>query len=282
MDAHPDYPCGFRQGGSWDAVARMPASALAPYVRKYNGFEGFIECPLKRLELTRGRVQLVLGIGEPVRMKPADCADGAARYDAFLVGPAQAPLLTEHQGRRACIDIGMPPSVALAVFNLCSDELGAAAVGLQDLLGTGAERLALALASSRSWSERFAVVDSFLGHRLSCARRETCPAIRWAWHRIEASGGRVPVSQLGRHIGWSHRHFVRRFRDQTGLTPKAAARRVRFSRAHETLASNHTLPLGRVAALMGYSDQSHFTREFMEFSGISPVKYRRMVVPESP
>ena len=55
-----------------------------------------------------------------------------------------------------------------------------------------------------------------------------------------------------------------------GITPKAAARQIRFTQAHHLLMAEEKQPLSEIALTCGYSDQSHFTREFQALSGCSP------------
>jgi transcriptional regulator GlxA family with amidase domain len=75
---------------------------------------------------------------------------------------------------------------------------------------------------------------------------------------------------LARAIGWSERHLIKQFRVYFGVRPKAAARRLRFSYAFDMLSTHPTGDLSTIAAQAGFSDQSHMTREFQTFSGVSP------------
>lgn len=43
-------------------------------------------------------------------------------------------------------------------------------------------------------------------------------------------GGTLAIATLVEEIGWSQRHLAATFREQIGLTPKAAARVLRFER----------------------------------------------------
>jgi transcriptional regulator GlxA family with amidase domain len=61
---------------------------------------------------------------------------------------------------------------------------------------------------------------------------------------------------------------VVRFRAQLGITPKHAARLVRFDHAAHLLAAGR--PAAEVAAASGYADQSHLHRETREFAGLTP------------
>jgi transcriptional regulator GlxA family with amidase domain len=93
-----------------------------------------------------------------------------------------------------------------------------------------------------------------------------------AWRLIVAGGGRTPIGDLAREVGWSHRHLIARFRQQVGLTPKTAARLVRFeallARLRERPAS-----WARLAAEAGYADQAHLVRDFRSFTGRTPTTY---------
>ena len=61
------------------------------------------------------------------------------------------------------------------------------------------------------------------------------PEVGWVWQQLLQAGGAVRVSALAAETGWSGRHLTSRFRAEIGLTPKAAARVIRFSRARQLL-----------------------------------------------
>lgn len=92
-----------------------------------------------------------------------------------------------------------------------------------------------------------------------------------------AAGGRLPVAEIARRVGWSRRHLAERFRAETGLGPKEAARVVRFDRARRVLsdrARGGRLPdLAALAADGGFADQAHLTREWQAFTGLPPTRW---------
>ena len=88
------------------------------------------------------------------------------------------------------------------------------------------------------------------------------------------------MASLAREIGWSPRYLGSRLQAETGLTPKAAARVVRFDRARRLLqrwsASTAGGPppvLADLAAGCGYYDQAHLAREFRAFAGCPPTQW---------
>jgi AraC-like DNA-binding protein len=87
---------------------------------------------------------------------------------------------------------------------------------------------------------------------------------------LRASSGTVSIAQVAREVGWSDRHLARGFRREIGLTPKAAARVIRFDRARRLL-SRHSGAV--VAAECDYADQAHLIREFVSFTGLSPTRW---------
>jgi transcriptional regulator GlxA family with amidase domain len=64
------------------------------------------------------------------------------------------------------------------------------------------------------------------------------------------------------------------FRRAVGITPKHYYRIKRFTAALRHLASAKPENLADLAVAVGYSDQSHLSREFREFAGIPPTQYR--------
>lgn len=86
--------------------------------------------------------------------------------------------------------------------------------------------------------------------------------------------GAIRVADLAEAVGCGQRHLVAGFRAQIGVTPKRAARVLRYERAARLLARGD-LPVVQVAAMCGYADQAHLTREFTRFAGLTPAVVRR-------
>uniref|UniRef100_UPI000DE5303C helix-turn-helix domain-containing protein n=1 Tax=Nonomuraea lactucae TaxID=2249762 RepID=UPI000DE5303C len=120
------------------------------------------------------------------------------------------------------------------------------------------------------------LADRLLRERV-LAGPELGPEVPWAWARLLGTGGRVTVSSLAGSLGWSHRHLVARFHDEVGITPKAAARVIRFGRAARMLRSGTAI--ADAAAACGFYDQAHMNREFRALGGTTPGQIRPRPAP---
>ena len=92
----------------------------------------------------------------------------------------------------------------------------------------------------------------------------------------EHIGERIYLSELARQAGVSRFHFARQFRLSTGESPMEYLRRVRIDRSKRILETRRTT-IAEVAAGLGFSDQSHFTRTFGRLVGVSPASFARSV-----
>jgi AraC-like DNA-binding protein len=100
------------------------------------------------------------------------------------------------------------------------------------------------------------------------------PAIAHALADPVQGWGFTRISSVQRRTGYSPKQFISLFRGVVGLTPKHYYRVKRFTAALQTLASGSRSSLAETAASLGYADQSHMTREFRAFAGITPAQYR--------
>jgi len=130
------------------------------------------------------------------------------------------------------------------------------------------------------WPERFAVLDEILLRRAGAvAPAGASPEVSWAWQQLLRAGGALRVSALAAGTGWSGRHLTSRFRAEIGLTPKAAARVIRFDRARKLLVhkladgAERAYFLADLAADCGYFDQAHLAREFRALAGCPPSQW---------
>jgi AraC family transcriptional regulator len=88
--------------------------------------------------------------------------------------------------------------------------------------------------------------------------------------------GDVSLKLLAAQCGLSVSYFVRAFKTSTGDPPHRWMLRHRIERAKSSLAATDT-SLAEIAISCGFADQSHFTRVFRSFVGITPAVWRRAV-----
>lgn len=86
--------------------------------------------------------------------------------------------------------------------------------------------------------------------------------------------GEMPLAAVASECGLSLAQFSRAFRKAVGVPPHQWVIRQRITLA-KTLLRNGRTPLSEVAMACGFSDQSHFTRDFSTAVGISPGLWRR-------
>ncbi|MGA4844155.1 helix-turn-helix domain-containing protein [Streptomyces sp. G45] len=192
-------------------------------------------------------------------------ASGRQRRGSVALGLAPGRVRARGRGIE-CLQIRLSPVVAHAMLGALPDP-GGEVVALDDLWGRDAPRVRERLRAAGSWEERFAIAEAALARRRQ-ERRTVAPEVAHAWRRMVRGRGQVRVEALAAEVGWSRKRLWSRFRGQLGLTPKRAARLVRFDHAVHRLAAGHTAV--RVAAESGYADQSHLHRDVMAFAGVTP------------
>ena len=253
-------------------VERAPAPDLRRYVRRYYGFTEKSPFPVRRREGPGVDVILLFSFGYEWRIGSAtDPSRPAARVGSFIAGLHEACVTTEHDGESHGLQVSLTPPGGFALLGLPMDELAGRTVDAPAVLGAR-ETLGEELADLDDWPNRFALLDRALLRRLGRTRPPSSE-VMWAWDQLSRGYGRVPVGDLTAELGWSRRRIASRFREEVGLTPKRAARLLRFERARALLDGADRPSLADVALESGFYDQSHLSNEFRRVTGVSPAAY---------
>ena len=87
-------------------------------------------------------------------------------------------------------------------------------------------------------------------------------------------GRKISLSELAAIAGVSTSHFARIFRQSTGVAPHQRLTAMRLQRSEDLLRGSG-LTIAEIAALTGFADQSHLTRLFHQYRGVTPARFRR-------
>lgn len=82
------------------------------------------------------------------------------------------------------------------------------------------------------------------------------------------------IADLSRDLGVSHQSLIRRFREASGMLPRAFVQRTRVDAASLMLAETNR-SISEIAQLVGYADVPSFRRIFTLETGVSPSAWRR-------
>lgn len=280
MAKNPEFQCLLSNKAIWEHYIGLPSPVLEGKVYRYEGYITNTDQPLYYLGIPRDHIIIVLSWGNPIEFHHLQQKSQFRKYQSMVIGLNTKPLIAVLTGTRCCIEVRLHPSMAFQILEKKPIDLAVGPINLKEIWHNNLYSLTQRLEKSSSWQERFNYIDEYLLKKLHTSQRKICPEIDWAWKQIESQHGNISIQKLVQQSGWSHRYFNQRFREYIGITPKFAARRIRFVRAHQLLTENNC-DLVTIATTCNYSDQSHFTREFHQFSGFSPATYQNLCLTHS-
>jgi AraC-like DNA-binding protein len=257
-----------------EAVVGRPRGAAGAVVASYHGYRQRGVPPARHLGLPSPYLTLIFTLDDPLQI--VEHVDGRPprSYDALAGGLHTTPAVITHGGCQSGIQLQVHPHAARALFGMPAGELAGTDGDADAVLGYLVERIRNRMGEAATWGERFAVLDDELGTLVTGEAMAGPPAaVVNAWRLLRSSGGAVPIGTLADAVGYSDRRLTTLFDAEIGLTPKIAARVIRFDRARRAVQVAAPGRLGRIAAEHGYSDQSHLVRDFVAFTGRSPTKW---------
>ncbi|MGH8319388.1 MAG: helix-turn-helix domain-containing protein [Steroidobacteraceae bacterium] len=225
--------------------------------------------------LPSGGAQLVIALHEmPILCLPSGERSPIAWSGGVVHGPQSTFYVAGPKPKGGAVGVSFRPGAAGAVLGVSMVELADHHVTLEAIWGTRSVDLHHRLMAAAEPNEVFRILEQSLAARI---HRPILihPAVAHALALRPADATSLArVADVQRTSGYSPRHFIALFRAAVGLNPKHYYRIQRLNAAVRSIAAGDRQGLSHIAAAAGYSDQAHLTREFREFAGIAPTKYR--------
>ncbi|HEX3961515.1 MAG TPA: helix-turn-helix domain-containing protein [Trebonia sp.] len=258
----------------------QPGAALRPFVTRCSGYRQAGVEPTAHRGLPSPWLTMIITLDEPlVIARHPDPRQPASTHVFLLGGLHTTPALITHEGSQSGIQLALTPLGARALLGLPAAELASIDVEAADVLGRLAGEVRERVVAAPDWAGRFAVLEELLAGRARAGGEASGsapvkPEVGYAWRRLRETRGAVGVADLAAETGWSARYLGEQFRAEMGLSPKAAARMIRFDRARRCLlgrqAAGDRVMLAELAVECGYYDQAHMARDFRDLAGCPP------------
>jgi AraC-like DNA-binding protein len=141
-----------------------------------------------------------------------------------------------------------------------------------ELFGAAGEALGADMEAAADGAGRAAMADRFLAAVVPHQQQPSEATTRIA-ERAAADPSLVRVDGLAAEAGLGVRALQRRFADHVGISAKAFIRRYRLYEAAEQARLQRSVDWAELAVRLGYSDQSHLSRDFSALLGTPPKQY---------
>lgn len=195
---------------------------------------------------------------------------------SFLHGQSNLSMDMNTKGTFGILGAYLYPYALQYLFNIPAIELTGLEVELETILARYSKTLDDKILNAADNSGRISLLTDFLLSRLKDAQIKD-KGIEHGVKQILRSNGNTRIEAIAGTIGISNRQLERKFTNHVGMSPKMFSRICRFQNSMKAaeihMADNSNLSLTKLAYDCGYSDQSHFIREFREFSGMNPRDY---------
>lgn len=267
-------------------IIRGPGAALRPFVRllwaSEPGEAGSVEGgPLSPLSWERmlpsGLAHVVLRLSGPSLQLLSVAGSGPVQViRRAVVGGPRTSAYIKQVAEAETVGAELCAGATLALLGVPGRQLAETHTPLDDLLGGVTEAWCDELRALPRAAQRAQRFEALLTSRLR--ERPLHPVVGHALARFAAEPSAKSVSAVVAESGYSHRRFLTLFEEATGITPKRFTRVLRFRRTLEAFKRSERSPesLGALAAELGYADQAHLTREFREYTGITPARYQKV------
>jgi len=187
---------------------------------------------------------------------------------SFLYGQATAHCLNYAESPASVFGVSFEPLALQLLFGFRASELTNRIIDLREFDKTLEERF-MELDTD---AQKIGLLSGYFLEKLQ-HRSSNKIFIDHGLKEIRKSTGQQTVNDLHKLYAVSERKFQRTFKEFVGITPIQYSRIIRFQRAVRQLQLGKLENHAALSYELGYADQSHYIREFKEFSGLTPVMF---------
>lgn len=243
-----------------------PNSQLSSLVKEFWVFENEDSTIERQKIVPDGYSEIIIHYGDPYRIN----LSGSWEVQSSILFSNQISkyFFLENTGRSGMIGIKLHPASFYELFGKDTSVFTDQVISLEEHLMDHISPLHDLTSSELGVEDRIKLAEQWISRMKESDQTD----IRKSVDQILESKGIIDIDMLAEQCHQSTRQFERNFKKVVGLTPKFYSRIIRFSNIFHELNSDDTSWV-KVALRSGFFDQSHFIKNFKEFTGEEPSKY---------
>ncbi|KUJ56138.1 MULTISPECIES: helix-turn-helix transcriptional regulator [Bacteroidota] len=164
------------------------------------------------------------------------------------------------------IGVYLQPTALKAIFNIDAFELTNQHIPIDCIT---ADPILEQLANAASISEKIEIISNFFLERIQQVKVYAAKA---DFATLLLNNGKT-LKDVQMEMNLSERSLERLLKQYVGISPKVFSRIVRFQSGLQALRQNDFNNLTGIVYQNDYFDQSHYIREFKEFTGMNPKQF---------
>ena len=216
-----------------------------------------------------GFTEIIFHFADPYRIRLYD--EWELQSECLLAGQIRKHFFLENTGRSDIVGIKLKPTALTHLFGLDMHQFTDKVVDLSTVSGTDFSETGRRLHETKDPAEKVSFLNIHFKKLLSeRPLRET--AVEKAIDIIFSKHGMMSVSEISRSAGVGERQLENLFKKYIGLSPKFFTRIIRFNYIF-TLVQENNQNWSGIVYDASFFDQSHFIRNFKDFTGENPSDY---------
>ena len=246
---------------------------LNVYVESIFHFKGFIPDHALERVVPTGHIYLLIELDGMMRHTfDNDSLEPNANYQhVWLSGMHKKYITISAHENSEMLVIQFKAAGAYPFIHQPINKFNEVIVAADSIFGKEIMQLRKKCLTAKESVDKFALVEAWLIGRLDETRKPSAELLSV----LE----KLQVEDASRHQGiidtypYTQKHLIDQFKKYVGLTPKYYQRILRFNDILQQIQHQKQISWPDVAIQCGYSDQSHFIKEFRHFSGFNPSEF---------
>ena len=246
-----------------------PIPLLSPFIKSFWALENDHPVIKKEKIIPDGYPELIFHYGDPYKINISE--QWKMQDTALIAGQIKNHFHLKNTGKSGVFGIKMQPTAIHELFHLDMNSIVDTVIPIPEELKKRFHTIFTIAISKLSFEEKVIQIQEWFSALIlkSSTKQHAVSEIVQA---IIQTKGKLTLDELSSKSSFSKRSIERYFKKAVGLSPKHYIRIIRFSQIFHHVQA-HKNDWSDIAYLCGYYDQSHFIKNFKEFTGERPSNY---------